>query len=144
MNAGFADDIVNECYVIHALAKFRHDGGQRLTALAVLRPFPGRFECIAWGTLEQLDRFARIPLLTMAFEKLRLVVEQVQMTRCTAHEQLNHSLGPGHVVQADRLAGCRCICKHAVASEHAGKGDAAQSTARAPKKVAPILRLAKR
>ena len=86
MNAGFTDDIVNECYVIHALAKFRHDGGQRLTALAVLRPFPGRFECITWGTLEQLDCFARVPFLTMALKELRLVVEQVQMTCCAAHE----------------------------------------------------------
>ena len=138
VNAGFADDIVNECHVIHALAELRDDRGQRLAALAVLSPFPRRLECVAGGALEQLDGLAWIPFFAVPLNEFRLVVKQIQMTRRAAHEQLNHPLGLGLVMQANRVRGT----EHAIATKHPGEGNAAQATARSPEKIASALRLA--
>ena len=66
------------------------------------------------------------------------------MTRRPAHEQLNHPLGLGCVVQADRLA-CRIRgCKGTVAPKHSGQRDTTESAAGAPKEFTSAMRLAKR
>ena len=59
-------------------------------------------------------------------------------TRRAAHEQLNHPLGLGLVMQANRVRGT----EHAIATQHPGKSNAAQATARSPEKIASALRLA--
>ena len=80
----------------------------------------------------------------MALDQFRLEIKQVDMTRRTAHEKLNYSLGFGRVVQADWLTRCLRGSKGTVAPEHPGQRDAAQPAAGAPEKITSAMRLAKR
>jgi hypothetical protein len=72
--------------------------------------------------------------------EFRLVVKQIQMTRRAAHEQLNHPLGLGRVMQANRVRGT----EHAIATQHPSEGNAAQATAGSPEEIATALHLALR
>src|SRR4051794_7955276 len=95
MDAGLADQVVDEGHVIDALPQLGHRLAEPLAATAVAREVPHGAQPRAEAVLKRLDRLAEVGLLPVVLDELRLVVEQVDGTGCAGHEQLHDAPGPG-------------------------------------------------
>ena len=99
MNACFANQVMHKSDLIHHGPQIGHHFAQRLAALSVRPKFPGGRHPGAQPILEGFDVFTEISRFALMFDQCRFVIEQIDMTGCSGHEQLNHPLGLGRMVQ---------------------------------------------
>jgi len=126
---------MHEGHLVDARAERRDDFVQHLAALPVGPPFPGRAKRGAEPVLKQLDVFARVPLLAIALMQERFVVERVEMTGPARHEELDHPLGLGRMMQSlERAAAPRLAARRqeTVPAEQMCERDSAQPAAEFP------------
>jgi hypothetical protein len=95
MHVRLRDHRVDERQVVHARADVRHQFAHPLAALAARLPVPGRFQHRAGIALEQFDFTARIKLLSVPRDELRLVIKRVALARCAGHEELHDAFRLG-------------------------------------------------
>ena len=127
MNAGFADDVVDPCDVVHNGSKVRNDFTDVFPALAVGFELPDGGFPRAEPVLKRFYGFAEVAGFSVVFDEVRFEVEQVQMARGTRHEKLDDPL---------RFCPVRRRGTGGRASQKRGKRDAAQSAAALPEEVA--------
>src|SRR5438552_10008179 len=124
----------------------RNEVAYPLATLAVGLPGPRAFHAHARIALEQLHLFARIKLLAAPLNQSRLVIEGVALARGAGHEKLNHAFGFGPMMKTAIQIGSGCRGKRPLgrssqqtaATQQMNERDAAQPTAVAPEKFAPV------
>jgi hypothetical protein len=60
------------------------------------------------AVLEELYLLTGIPALAVIALQSRFVVEEIEVARSTGHEQLDDTLYPGTMVEANGLSFCSC------------------------------------
>jgi len=108
-----------------------------LAALAVARKSEGRPHPRPEPVLKRLHVLTKIALLAMMPNERRLEIKRIQMTRRSAHEQLNHPLRPRRMMQR---ATEHTIGLQRLSPQHRRQRQPAQAAARLPKKITPAQR----
>ena len=101
MHAGLPHHVVHERDVVDHRAQLRDGFRQQLPALTEGPEVPHRTEPRPQTVLKRLDLLAEIARLPVTLHKLRLEVEQIDMTGRPGHEELHHPLGPGSDMRDD-------------------------------------------
>jgi len=133
---------MNERHLIDATAEARDQAAKPFSGLAVRLPIPRAFHAGPRLALEQLDLAARIEFFAVAFDQLRLVVKRVALARRARHEELNHPLGLGAVMEAAvqllPRQRRRRVGQGALITEQIRERNPAEAAAETPEKFPPI------
>lgn len=99
VNAVATDHVVNEGDVVDDVAERSDRRGQHLAALAEGLEVPDRSQPRAESVLESFDGLAEIGWLSVSLEEFGLVIEEIDVTCATGHEELNDALGFGGMMR---------------------------------------------
>ena len=105
-------------HVIGTSAEWCHGFAQHSSTLTIRLEIPHRFLPRSESILKGLDGFTKIRLFTVVFDESRLVVEEVDVRCCAAHEELNDAFR----LWDNDLRAVRSLCRF-----QRGKGESAES-----------------
>ena len=83
---------MDERHIVDAFRKMRQQPANPFAAFAMLFPIPRALHHCAWVALEKLYFAARIELLAVPLDQLRLVIKGVALAGCAGHEELDDPL----------------------------------------------------
>ena len=138
VDAGLTDHIMNESHVVDDRAQRGGDFAEHLAGTSVRLEVPERSHPRSQTILEGFDLLTEIAGLPVALNQLGLVIIEVEMTRRTRHEKLDDPLGLGRMMQATRELTRRG--QRTISPEERSQGEATQTAARLPEKIAPAQR----
>jgi hypothetical protein len=99
VDARLADHVVNERHVVDTLAQRRDRLADHLAGLAVGTEFERRLHPRPEPILKRLDMLAKVRRLAMMLFESRLMIEQIDMTCGTTHEQLHDARRLGGMME---------------------------------------------
>ncbi len=121
MDAGFADEVVDPCDVVHDGGEVGDDVADAFSGLPVGFEIPdGGFP---WSepVLEGFDGFAEVAGLAVSFDEFGFEVEKVEVACCACHEKLDDAFGAGwsrwrRAESVGLEEGCECDAAEAAAA----------------------------